>query len=52
MSGAQRYAHVPLQPETRDKLRAAKVGGESYDDLVNRLLADCDGASRTSDARE
>lgn len=29
---------VKLNPATRDRLRAAKVGGETYDDVVNRLL--------------
>lgn len=29
---------IKMHPETRDKLRGAKRGGESYDDLINRLL--------------
>lgn len=32
------YTRIPVYPETRDRIRAAKVGGESYDDVVNRLL--------------
>lgn len=34
---------IRVRSETRDKLRAAKEGGESYDDVINRLLeADAD----------
>lgn len=29
---------IELYADTRDKLRAAKVGGETYDDVINRLL--------------
>jgi len=29
---------VDVQSATRDKLRAAKEGQESYDELLNRLL--------------
>jgi predicted CopG family antitoxin len=31
---------IPLDAPTRDDLRAAKVGGESYDDVIRRLLAE------------
>jgi predicted CopG family antitoxin len=31
---------IQIDAQTRDRLRAAKVGGESYDDLINRLLDD------------
>ena len=31
---------IPLDAPTRDDLRAAKVGGESYDDVIQRLLAE------------
>ena len=31
---------IPLDPPTRDDLRAAKVGGETYDDVIRRLLAE------------
>jgi hypothetical protein len=31
---------IPLTSPTRDKLRAAKVGAETYDDVVRRLLGD------------
>ena len=31
-------ATIKVHPETRDRLKAAKRGGESYDDLFNRLL--------------
>lgn len=36
------YAQVALHPKTRDQLRSAKTGGESYDDVVRRLLSDAD----------
>lgn len=29
---------VGLDPDLRDELRAEKVGGETYDDVVERLL--------------
>lgn len=29
---------VPCSEKTRDRLRAVKVGGETYDDVMNRLL--------------
>jgi len=29
---------IPLSEDTRDRLKAKKTGGESYDSLVNRLL--------------
>lgn len=35
---AQDYARPPLRQDTRDRLRAAKEGGESFDDVVTRLL--------------
>lgn len=31
-------ADIKIDPQTRDRLRAAKVGGESYDDVIGRLL--------------
>lgn len=34
----QCYARPPIRPETRDRLRSAKTGSESFDDVVNRLL--------------
>lgn len=29
---------IELYADTRDQLRAEKVGGETYDDVINRLL--------------
>lgn len=29
---------IKVDPKTRDRLRAAKQGGESYDETINRLL--------------
>lgn len=33
---------ISVQSETRDRLRAHKRGGESYDDVLRRLLAESD----------
>ena len=30
---------LPISPDVRDQLRARKVGGETYDDVILRLLA-------------
>ena len=38
MSKIRDGATIKIRPETRDRLKAAKRGGESYDDLINRLL--------------
>jgi len=35
--------NIRVLPETREKLTAAKRGGESYDDLIRRLLAEAEG---------
>jgi len=40
---APEYANVSVHPDTRDRLRAAKQGGESYDDVANRLLDEFEG---------
>lgn len=32
------YARPPIRPHTRDRLRAAKSGSESFDDVVNRIM--------------
>lgn len=29
---------VKVAPEIRDRLRAEKIGGETYDDVLDRLL--------------
>lgn len=29
---------IPIDKETRDRLRGAKQDGETYDDTVNRIL--------------
>ena len=31
-------ATLKLHPETRARLKKAKRGGETYDDIINRLL--------------
>jgi hypothetical protein len=35
--------YIPLKSETRDRLRAEKIGGESYDDAIRRLVWGEDG---------
>lgn len=35
---ADRLTTIALRPATRDRLKAAGRKGETYDDLVNRLL--------------
>lgn len=44
------WARIPVKPDTRDNLRAAKTGGETYDDVLRRLLSDTD--SRRTKTRE
>ncbi len=39
MAKRSAYTTIPLRKETLDKLRGYKVGGASYDDLINDLLA-------------
>lgn len=34
---------IPLEDDTRDRLRAEKVGGETYDDVIRRLLEEAGG---------
>jgi predicted CopG family antitoxin len=29
---------IPIDPDTRDRLRAEKVGNETYSDVIRRLL--------------
>lgn len=29
---------LPISPDVRDQLRAQKIGGETYDDVILRLL--------------
>lgn len=37
---------IKVPPATRDRLRAAKVGGETYDETINRLLDKADEPNR------
>ncbi|TET89371.1 MAG: hypothetical protein E3J35_10820 [Methanomassiliicoccales archaeon] len=39
MTSAVKYTTIPVRKETLDKLRGYKVGGATYDDLINDLLA-------------
>lgn len=41
---------VRLRSGTRDRLRAAKRGGESYDDVVTRLLDEAEMPHRPLEA--
>jgi hypothetical protein len=36
---------VPCSTETRDRLRAAKRGGDTYDDLFRKMLEQYDPAA-------
>ena len=38
-------AHIYVEPDTRDRLRAAKQGGETYDETINRLLDEKGGSA-------
>jgi hypothetical protein len=38
-------ANIKVEPSTRDRLRAAKQGGETYDETINRLLDELDNSS-------
>lgn len=38
MSKIRNGAVIKIHPETRDRLKAAKRGGETYDETINRLL--------------
>lgn len=33
---------IPIDSDVRDKLRAQKVGGETYSDVIERLIEDND----------
>jgi len=39
MTSEAKYTTIPVRKETLDKLRGYKVGGATYDDLINDLLA-------------
>ncbi len=39
MAKASAHTTIPVRRETLDRLRGYKVGGASYDDLINDLLA-------------
>jgi hypothetical protein len=31
------YTSIPVRPETRDRVKSLKRGGEAYDELLRRL---------------
>lgn len=35
-------ANIKIRPETRDRVRALKRGGESYDDLLRKMAEQYD----------
>jgi predicted CopG family antitoxin len=39
---------IPLSEDTRDRLKAKKTGGESYDSLLNRLMNEADAGTGDS----
>lgn len=39
MAKQSTYTTIPVRKETLEKLRGYNVGGASYDDLINDLLA-------------
>lgn len=39
MAQKSTYTTIPVQKETLERLRGYKVGGASYDELINDLLA-------------
>jgi len=36
------YTTIPVQDDTRDAIRELKRGGESYDELLTRMLENYD----------
>jgi predicted CopG family antitoxin len=36
------YTTIPVQDDTREQIKALKRGGESYDELLTRILEDYD----------
>lgn len=40
---AQEYTTLSVTPDTRDRVKSLKRGGESYDDVLGRLTEDFDG---------
>jgi len=37
-----RYASIPVRPETRDKVRSLKRGGQDYDSLIRQMCQQYD----------
>jgi len=38
MAASKRFTSLPITPETLRRLKGYKVGGASYDELINDLL--------------
>jgi len=36
------YTTIPVQDDTRERIKALKRGGESYDELLTRMLENYD----------
>lgn len=43
------FTSIPTRPETRERIKSLKSGGETYDEVLNRLLED--GAATQHDGR-
>lgn len=37
------YTSIPVHPETRDRVKSLKRGGEPYDELIRRLADSYEG---------
>ena len=37
------YTSIPVHPETRDRVKSLKRGGEAYDELIHRLADSYEG---------
>lgn len=45
------YTHIPLKETTRDRVRRLKRGGETYTDLVERMVEQYDPEAGRKDWR-
>lgn len=45
----EKRTRIPIDPRVRDKLRAQKIGGDTYDDVILRLI---DEAGQSKDSAE
>lgn len=45
---AELSARIPVRPETRDKIASLKRGGESYDELLQRIYSEQTGSTENA----